>query len=242
MHASMQYSDTKAQQIHDAQAVFAYAQKHRVWWLTGTEANQPADAANFRIGAEQYSYQFIHRGGDVWVALSPLVAAGRPSSAWTAVIPGKKGAYPTRGVLRVSFSHVQLGRITVLASHYNLSGPKHPNAPGAKQNPIIAAELQAQVRKYGKGNGLVFYGGDQNMHDERPHSDTFFGGWLISAWDELDVYDPTHPGHETIDVIARSIKDTRVGAVYCHGLDDTKIALHTDHYPVEASYDIRPLR
>jgi hypothetical protein len=241
MHQSMQYSDTKAQQLEDADKLFARAKSRGVWWVTGTEANQPEDSANFKKGAEDHGYRYFHKGGDVWVAVDPLVASNF-QSAFTMVIPGKAGSYPNRGVLRVSFSNVELGRINVLACHYNLSGPQHPHAPGAKQNPVLAAEIAKQAERYGQGSGLVFYGGDQNLRDEKPGVDTFYGKPLTSAWDELKHYEPTHAGAETIDVIASYNKDGRVKAAYIRALPDSKFKLNTDHFLVEAGFDVLPVK
>jgi hypothetical protein len=240
MHASMQYSDTKAQQAADADTVFTRAQARDVWWITGTEANAPEDRANFQRGAVEHGYRFFHKGGDVWIAVDPARITGPVEADFTLVVKGKAGSYPHRGVLRVSFG-TELGRITVLAAHYNLSGPRHPHAPGAEQNPQLAAEIGKQAKKYGKGSALVFYGGDQNLHDERRGVDTFYGAPLTSVWDELGTYPPTHPGHETIDVIASYNKDGRVKAAYGRTRADDQVKLHTDHYLVEAGFDVLPL-
>jgi len=243
MHASMQYSDTKDQQLHDASAVFEYAKANKVWWVTGTEANAASDRANFAKGASDHGFRFFHDGGDVWVGVNSAITKPevQVNAKFYLVIHGKAGSYPNRGPLRVSFPSAY-GRINVLACHYNLSGPKHPRAPGAKQNPQLAREIGRLTRLFGRGTGLVFYGGDQNLHDEKPGVDTFYGQPLTSAWDELKHYEHTHPGRETIDVIASYNNDTRVSAKYVHALDDTKLALHTDHYPVVAGYDIKSLK
>jgi hypothetical protein len=237
MHQSMQYSDTTAQQLADSRKLFERARIRQVWWVTGTEANQPEDSRNFKQEAEAHGYRYFHRGGDVWIAVDPARAT-KFDSDFTEVIKGKAGSYPTRGVLRVSFD-TDLGRVTVLACHYNLSGPRHPNAPGAKQNPKLAAALSNAAEQYGKGTGLVFYGGDQNLKDE--NTDTFYGHPLTSAWDELKHYEPTHPGRETIDVIASYNKDGRVKANYIHAKNDSQFKLHTDHFLVEAGFDVSPL-
>lgn len=233
MHASMQFSDTSQQQRADANAIFARAAERKVWWVTGTEANQAEDSANFAAGAKRYGYNYIRKGGDVWVALGGI-AAGRVEREWIKVIPGVAGRHPERGVLRVTFPTKQLGRVTVLVCHYNLA-----RGSGPQDNPKLAREIAAQAVKWGKGTGLVFYGGDQNLKDE--NVDTFLGGPLTSVWDELKTHPPTH-GQQTIDVVATYDRDGRVKAAYGRALDDTKFKLATDHYLVEAGFDVVPLR
>lgn len=234
MHYSAQTQDTLPQKAADAAKVFARARARDVWWLTGTEANNAADARVLQNAAKGQGFRFITRGGDVWVAVDPSRATGTITAAFTLVIHGKAHRYPNRGVLRVSFTTEQLGRITVLAAHYNLI-----RGSGEEDNPQLAKEIAKQARKYGRGSALVFYGGDQNLSDRR--EDTFLGAPLTSAWDELGHYQPTHD-RRTIDVIASYNRDGRVSAAYCRSLQDAQLALHTDHYPVEAGFDVTPLR
>jgi hypothetical protein len=238
MHVSMQYSDTAAQQASDTEKVFARAAARGVWWVTGTEANQLEDSRIFEAGAKAYGYRYYRKGGDVWVALDSSRTTGPVTAHWTKVIPGAAGRHPERGVLAVSFP-TALGKVTVLACHYNLTPTARHGGSGPKDNPKLAREIGKQARKHGKGTGLVFYGGDQNLRDERV--DTFLGGPLTSAWDELGRHEPTHGGRETIDVIASYDRDGRVKAAYCRSLDDTELKLATDHFLVEAGYDVAPL-
>lgn len=230
MHISMQYSDTAAQQTADAEKVFGRARAGDVWWITGTEANVGAISDRFRTAAQRYGYQYFRRGGDVWLAVDAIRIDDQADTQWTEVIDGVKGRYPDRGVLRCTFTNTLLGQVTVLASHYQTT--KY----GAG-NVLIAREIGEQCRRYGAGQALVFYGGDQNIDDRA--SDTFFGEPLTSAWDELKRWEST--GHRNIDVIASYDKDTRVKAAYCRALDDTELRLNTDHFLVEAGFDVLPL-
>jgi hypothetical protein len=68
-------------------------------------------------------------------------------------------------------------------------------------------------------------------------TDTFFVAPMTSAWDELDKYENT--GHGPIDVIASYDHDGRVKAKYIRALDDKEFSLHTDHFLIEAGFDVR---
>lgn len=241
MHISMQYSDTTAQQRADSDKVFARARTRKIWWVTGTEANNAEDRANISSGAAKYGFRFIHKGGDVWIAIDPARIAGNLKSDFTKVIQGVAGRYPTRGVLRATFDpKLPVGQLTILAAHYNLGPPGHPHGTGPVDNPLIAKEIGRQAKVYGKGSGLVFYGGDQNIHDNK--FDSFYGEPLTSTWDELRHYAPTHPGPETIDVIASYDPDGRVKAAYSRSQNDATFHLNTDHFLVEAGFDITLLK
>jgi hypothetical protein len=232
-HVSFQYNDTPAQQQADADAVFKRAVARDLWWLTGTEANTAQNRETQQAAAVRWAYRYFRPGGDVWVAVDPSRAISPFEVDWTPVIPGAKGRHPERGVVRVSFDTKALGRITVLAAHYNLE-----RGSGPRDNPKIAAAVGKAAKRYGKGSNLVFYGGDQNLGDRK--QDTFLGGPLTSAWDELGSYEATHD-KRTIDVIASYNNDGRVKAAYCRALDDTELRLHTDHFLVEAGFDVTVL-
>jgi hypothetical protein len=229
MHISMQYSDTSSQQATDTNKVFSRAKNRKVWWVTGTEANHASDAAIFKKGAEDHGYKFFKGGGDVWIAVDSTRTVGNIQQQWVEIIPGVAGRHPNTGILRITFKTKSIGEVTVLAGHYVL-----PDAPNEK----MAREIGRQAREFGGGNKLVFYGGDQNMHEKR--LDTFWGEPLTSAWDELKHWEPTH-GKDCIDVIASYNKDTRVKAEYCRAKNDSVFKLNTDHFLVEAGYEVKPL-
>jgi hypothetical protein len=241
-HQSGQYSIPGADQLADEEKVFRAARKDKALFVTGTETQQPDDIARFRKAASKYDFLFVHRSGDVWVALD-VRRCKPPEIEWTKVIPGRAGAHPDRGVLRVTFeTNLNIGVVTVLVAHYDLTPSKRHGGTGPQDNPKIAAEIQRQAQIYGAGNALVFYGGDQNLHDDK--ADTFFGGQMISVWDRLGKYPPTHPGPETIDVIAwRPDQETRVSLMSADSLTDAEgFKLVTDHYPIKALFKIKQVR
>lgn len=158
------------------------------------------------------------------------------------VAPKGKPRWGPKGIVWATFTNKRLGRITLGAGHYLTKGQR-PNKPlnGIDHfdwNRRMGVAIGDFARAKGKGSGIVFYGGDQNMIDRT--EDTFFGSPLTSAWDEMDRYENT--GHGNIDVIASYDHDGRVVAQGVRALDDTEWSLHTDHFPVEAEYRVSPLK
>jgi hypothetical protein len=243
MHASMQFTDKPAWQDADLKKIFTRASARKVGWITGTEANTDDFRERIKDAGEAYGYRVATRAGDSWIAVRKSFMTGGWHGFYSPVLSPTdgEGKHGPRGVLGVSFKTAEVGTITVLTAHYLLKGNPDANDPGrrvnAKFNLQLAREIGRLAKEYGKGRNLVFYGGDQNITDRT--EDTFMGQPLTSAWDELKRWEST--GHGTYDVIASYDHDNRVAAAYCRALDDTEFKLNTDHWLVEAGFDIRPL-
>jgi len=245
MHASLQFTDTPRQQDADLKKIFTRASDRKVGWITGTEANTDDFRERLHDAGEAYGFRVTaHKASDSWIAVRRgFMLAGTWHGFYSPVLSPTDGVgkHGPRGVLGVSFKTAEAGSITVLTAHYLLKG--NPDAKleerrvNAKFNLQLAREIGKLAREYGKGRNLVFYGGDQNITDRT--EDTFMGQPLTSAWDELKRWEST--GHGTYDVIASYDHDNRVAAAYCRALDDTEFKLNTDHWLVEAGFDIRPL-
>lgn len=272
MHASLQFGDTDKQHTDDLEKIFERASTRGVKWLTGTEAGPGAGNTSrelLRIGKE-FGYRMwvpsarkrpAAEGGttDCWIAVAEDFIVGDWETGFDPVIPGSRSLYAaagatnpdqyprwgTKGLVRVSFQS-PLGRISIGAGHY-LTQARHPGAvvKGVDHwewNKKLGEHISEWAVREGKGSALVFYGGDQNMADQRneqPQGDTFFGGPLTSAGDELNQWPNT--GHGPIDVIASYDRDSRVKAAYWRSLTDKEFPLFTDHFLCEAGFDIRTL-
>lgn len=251
MHASMQFKDSTREKRCDAEKIFQRARRRRVAWITGTEAGPGAGKMRreLRKAAKANGYRlFIPRAAtDCWIAVDKDFVAGdwkqgyrkviKKSTAYPEKVVGK-GRWGHKGIVWVSFDTVDLGRISIGAAHY-LTKAHHPKSSRWPLNRRLARAIGKWAEEEGQGSNLVFYGGDQNMLDARekqPQGDTFFGEPLTSAWDELGKYQNT--GHGTIDVIASYDADGRVVAKYVRALDDDAFFLNTDHYLVEAGYEV----
>lgn len=245
-HWSAEFRDSPEQHKQDCEKVFSLAKTRGLAWITGTEAGRGGGntlRADLRAAAEKYGYTIAFReGNDTWVAVRKSLIAGGYTVHYEEVVTSKEGVGPhsSRGVLWVEFDAVDnLGHITVISAHYltkGRPGQKTPD-PNLAINKRYAATIDRIAREQGAGRGLVFYGGDQNIVDRT--DDTFFGGIMVSFWDELGVHENT--GHGNIDVIAASREDGRVTATSIRALSDREFFLHGDHFFVLGSCDVEQL-
>lgn len=269
MHTSLQFSDTDKQHTIDIEAIFARADKRNVAWITGTEAGPGAgnmsdelvrvgDALGYRMWVP--SAQKKGRPGwatDCWIGVRKDLIAGGWEKGYDPVIPGSSelldggnapGArrWGPKGLVHVGFDTEELGRLNVSAAHY-LTGARQPGETHGginhwEWNEKLGLYVGTWAKEVGKGSALAFYGGDQNMADNRndqAQGDTFFGAPMTSVWDEVKKWENT--GHGNIDVVASYDPDGRVAGSYIRALDDKEFFLHTDHFLVEAGFDVRTI-
>lgn len=243
MHASMQFSDTPAQMEADVKKLFDRAKKKNASWITGTEAGAGADplrsllkkyakAAGFRFHSEAKQ--------DSWIAVNEeLIDGDLWEPYYKKVVDGSAGRSTDKGPMSITFQCRQLGsKVTIIACHYMTHGRPVDNPAYnylLDENTALAKAIGERATEMGRGRDLVFYGGDQNIVDRT--DDTFLGAPLTSAWDELNKYENT--GHGNIDVIASYDPDVRVTADWIHTLDDKAFFLNTDHYLIEAGYNVK---
>lgn len=264
-HVSLQFSDTDKQHTSDINRIFNRAVARRYAWITGTESGPGAGNTGkelVRIGKEHgYSLWVpsqqadgVASQADSWIAVRKDLIEGRMKKGFDFVIPGSGAmkdlmdigdkSWAPKGVTHVTFesTNKDLGRVSIASAHY-LTGAKSPKSPYWEWNQKLAEAIGDWAREQGKGPALVFYGGDQNMADDKnaePQGDTFFGENLTSTWDELKKWENT--GHGVIDVIATYNKDGRVKALNTTTLNDREFPLHTDHFFVEAVIEVDPIK
>jgi hypothetical protein len=241
MHCSMQYSDSPRQQRQDLERIFDRAITRKVLSVGGTEAGEEKFRRLIIEVAGVHGYRVASvNNNDAWVAVRRAeVVADTWDQYYSGVIVSSDdgvGPHGNRGVVGATFVNRDLGKTTVTACHYLTNGRKgEPNYP---LNLKLARAVGDAAKELGKGKALFFYSGDQNILDVV--DDTFMGQPLTSAWDELKKWENT--GHGNIDVIASYDADHRVKAAYCRALDDTEFPLNTDHWIVEAGFDVQPLK
>lgn len=239
-HCSMQFSDLPRHQERDVNRLFA----RDYHWITGTEAGPDNEALRdaLETNGRQFGYAVHHpKSQDCWVAVKKALirGGGFTDKGLVPVVKASEGygRHGNRGIAWATFDAVhRLGSITIGAGHY-LTGGRTPKDPNYHHNVRYADSIGAWGREKGKGRGLVFYHGDQNIVDAK--QDTFFGEPFTSTWDELKKFENT--GHGNIDVLASYNKDRRVRWQSINALNDREVFLHTDHYLVEARVEIRPL-
>jgi len=234
-HISMQSTDSPSAQRADARRVFSRARTRDYAWITGTEANSSLNATIFREEAEKAGLRFV-RGGDVWIAIPEArVISSTFEDEFYPVVTGRGGSkpgphFPTRGVLRATFKDRVLGQVTVLAGHFQT---KRTSKVRPADNVHLTEKVGELAKRFG-GPGKVWYGGDQNLTDRLV--DTFKGQPLTSCWDELKQWPGT--GHDNIDVIASYDGDAEVKCISGRVFNDTDFPLNTDHFLLEAEYEV----
>lgn len=264
-HASLQFSDTNRQHTRDIERIFDRAVARRYAWITGTEAGPGAGNTgrelvrigrdhDYRVWVPEHQGKGIAQHTDCWIAVRKDLIVSGWKRGYEHVIPGSKQLddeldlpkgkrWGPKGVVHVSFNSLpQIGRISIGAAHY-LTDARNPDSQYWPLNQQLAEAIGDWAKEAGKGQDLVFYGGDQNMADNKnnqPQGDTFFGEDLTSTWDELRKYENT--GHGVIDVVATYNKDGRVSALDTNVVNDRALHLHMDHFIVEALLKVEPLK
>ena len=262
-HASLQFSDSDKQHTKDIEKIFRRAVDLKYAWITGTESGPGAGntgdelirvgrEAGYRMWVPEAQGKGIARHTDCWIGVRKDLIVGDWERGYDQVIPGSGQLedemdldgkrWGPKGLVRVGFDSLpEIGRVNVGAAHY-LTDARFPTSKYWDLNKKLAERISEWAREVGKGKNLAFYGGDQNMADQRnnqPQGDTFFGGPLTSISDELKKWKNT--GHGPIDLIASYDADGRVKGVRWNVLNDKKFFLHTDHFLCEAVYTVDPL-
>lgn len=244
-HSSLQFSDTAAQKTSDIGEIFA----QDYHWITGTEALEADARKALAAAAKKHGYAlWVPAGQDSWVAISKAIIkpGSKPIEYYSGhIVPGKAKVNAAKGVVALGFVPAEppvAPLVTVVATHYMAKGRPNAKAPAYKanvsENRALAKGIGEYVVEVGKGEALVFYGGDQNILDNV--DDTFFKQPLTSCWDELGKHPKTHAAGN-IDVIASYDRDGRVRCLGARRFTDKQKHLHTDHLLIQARYAVRRL-
>ena len=241
---SLQFSDTDAQHTADITKIFS--RKYHV--IFGSESGPGAGNTTeelHRIGEKMgYYVQAVPRY-DSWVAVRKSLVRGRPKVGTEFVLwrsskyePTPPGRWGDKGIVWLSFNMKKVfGIVTVGAVHY--LNHKGPGEALKKQTDLeYAAKIGIWGKKHGKKSKIAFIGGDFNLRDDK--NDVFLSlADFKTCWDDLKKWPNT--GHGNIDAIARYKPDRRVKCVSARVLNDKKLFLNTDHFLVEAEYEITAL-
>jgi hypothetical protein len=241
-HNSMQFSDTRAQQMFDAEAVFDLARKRSTLFVTGTEGG--GDGVSDALTKQSKAFGFVlnlHKTGD-WVAvntqLARVVASGfeGPYIRGTTGLKASQGAHSPRGIV---WATAKFGKLTATMGSVHYLTQRSTAVSGS--NAPLVDGIAAFGADKGKGRQLVFINGDMNLDDEK--QDVFRGQPFTSCWDELKKYPATYGETKlrgrTIDISASYNADGRVSCKSARVLDDKDLKLFTDHFVIEATYSVR---
>lgn len=238
-HASLQFSDTRAQKQADLDTLFERALKKDYWWLTGTEAGEMPYTRLLHLACQSHGFR-LHRWRGNWIAVQrERIKRGTWDSSHVFVAKAGDVAGPGHdlGFPWASFENPEIGTVSVAAVHFATKG-RRKGDPNHRHNVEYATKLGTWGRLHGRGRALAFVHGDVNTDDGE--QDVFHGQPFTTAWDAVGKWPNTH-GAGTIDVIASYDKDSRVVPVKARTLRDRQLHLHSDHQLIEAEYQIRPL-
>ena len=243
-HASLQFSDPAKQREADIRTIFERGYDV----ITGTEAGaEPGEggrstSAMLRKQAADSGYLIgVTDRFDTWTAVKSSIVdkdfkAGARFALWrSSKTPGAKGRWGDKGVVWVGWDMgPTFGEFAVGSVH-----------PLTKRGAGSARRKRASDIEYAKVVGSwinslpdetsTFIGGDFNRVDKK--YDLTMGQWPgASCWDDLRVHPNT--GHGNIDAILRDKRDSRVKCISAKVLADKDLFLHTDHFLVEAVYEV----
>lgn len=242
-HCSLQFSDTTPEMKHDVELLFSRGYDV----VTGTEAGHGSGDLQglLETGAEKHGYYFSKTTRyDTWVLVKKSLVSGdfkmgAEFALWrSSKTPGAVGRWGDKGVVWATWDMgPTYGKFAFAAVHYLTwrgTGTKElKNSTDLKYAKAIAKWALAQPDEVS-----VFVGGDFNRKDK---GDDWFRGVapFASCWDDLKVWPNT--GHGNIDGIARHKADARVRCTGARVLDDGDLFLNTDHFLVEADYEVRAI-
>lgn len=243
-HISMQFNDSPAQKRSDTNKIFARGYDI----ITGTEAGGTALNVALRDAAKAHGY-YVHVTGtyDTWVAMRQTLAHGGYLTGQEHVMqrarhtrPKPPGIWGPKALVWASWTMPGYGRITVGSVH--LLTKKGAGARLKKSSDRkFARTANRWGRRHGRGTNVVLVAGDFNLSDRRFDLFKMWRGRapFLTCWDELREWPNT--GHGNIDAVARYIPDKRVRCVGARVLNNKVLHLYTDHFVVEAEYEIKSL-
>lgn len=246
-HMSCQFSDTAKEREADIRKVFARGYDI----LTGTEAgvgaghgvNSTAELLK-KIGGEAGYVVHVPGRYDTWVAVKKTLVVGKPVTGAIHAIdrssmqkPTPPGRWGDKGVVFIEWNMGKtFGSFAVGAVHNLTWGGAGKDLK--EKTDIVYAQKMEEWRKSLPAAVEAFIGGDFNRNDKT--GDVFRGkAGFITAGDEHKDWENT--GHGPIDGIAREKTSTRTKCVRFDVLDDSELPLATDHFLLEADYEVTAL-
>ena len=239
-HVSLQFSDTKRQQVSDVEKLFARGRMFPI--KTGTEAGRETFSYDaLRKVSKEYDHVFHQVRGN-WIAVDKkiiLPGSVRKGEIFVASNKAVVGRMHDRYLATLAFTHKdpRIGRIFQGAAHYPRRG-QGPNDPNNDINRLYAKEIAEWMERVAGGRALAFVNGDFNMSDR--NLDWSFGEAWTSMGDELEGWKNT--GHGPIDGFASFDPDRRVSAKKFEVIRDNRMFMHTDHFVCRGTWTIKHLK
>ena len=267
-HASLQFSDTDKQHTADIEKIFDRCVDRRVAMIGGTEAGPGSGNTGdelIRVAREHGYKPWVPaeqakangRATDCWLAVRQDLIVGDWKADYVPVIPGSSELYRAqglksdllprwgpKGIVHASWQSIpELGRLALGVGHHLTKGQR----PGPDSvihgvdhyewNMKLDDAFAKWMKNKGRGTALAFATMDRNASDRRNPAN-IKGSTTLA--DELKRWQNT--GHGDIDWILSFNKDGRVTGVDFDVLDDREFHLHTDHFYLEGTFNVEPLK
>ena len=266
-HASLEYKDSDKQHTHDIEKIFDRCVDRRVAWIMGTEAGpgsgntakeliRIARKHDYKPWVPSQQSKAGGRGTDCWIAVRQDLIKSNWKTGYIPVLDSSDAMYDEMGVDRkfprwgpkgivwASFGiESKLGRISLGAGHHLTKGQrKGPSSVHIldhwKLNEKLDRHFAEWMAEAGAGKDLVFASMDRNASDRRNPA-SIEGATTIA--DELKKWPDTSKVGD-IDWILSLDKDTRVKGVRYDVLNDKEFFLNTDHFLLEATFQVDALK
>lgn len=266
-HVSLQFSDTDKQHTSDIEKIFDRCVDRKVAWATGTEAGPGSGNTNeelLRIAREHGYKPWVPaeqsngngRATDCWLAVRKDLIVGDWKTDFLRAIPGSQELYEAqgldpdlnprwgpKGLVTAEFQSIpELGEVNIGVAHHLTKGNEDGKASVIhgvdhyEWNEKLDKTITDWMREVGKGSALAFFSTDRNVSDK---SDQVIKLGTTLA-DELEKWQNT--GHGPIDWMGSYDRDGRVTGHRFNVLDDREFKLHTDHFFLEGTYNVEPLK
>lgn len=133
--------------------------------------------------------------------------------------------------------------IAVCEAHWVTRGGKGERVSRKEKRRRMSQAVASFVERHGEGARIAFFMGDTNESDERDNEGSVIyepleQSDLVTVWDELGAYPPTHGPNSTIDIIGSYDRDKRVKAIRAVA----HRGQYSDHRQVSAIYEVRGKR
>lgn len=241
-HSSLQFSDTRNQQVADVEKIFKKGKAFPI--KTGTESGRETATRRALIECAQDYNHAIKFGRSNFVAVDKsIIKKGTLKKDTVFVVSNDRltGHQHDRDFPFLAFTHTdeRLGRISVAGFHYSTKG-REEGDPNNDTNEMYAVKIAEWMRRQARGTAIALGAGDFNMLDNLKRQDWAFGRSFTSMADELGKYKNT--GHGPIDGFVSFDKDGRVKAKKFEVLTDKDLRLFTDHYLCRGTWTVRHLK
>lgn len=239
--ASRQFSDRLSRQAEDLDVILS-RQAH----VTGfTETGTHELAKLVRRKATEHGMRFVDGKGDGCFAVRRDLQVLDRGSVF--VNPGETGK-PGRAHGPRYVVWVKLGWrdevVFVNEAHWLTGSALGPTR--RRMHVDMTKAVVNNVKAQARGRRLAFWMGDTNIDEQGRRSwydPLIEDGRLLSCWDEVGKYPPTHEKvRRTIDIVGSYDPDRRVRLVRVDLHPDREQHTWTDHAQVSAFYAIKPRR